>query len=416
VEVRPGRVAGEIRAPASKSVMLRAVAAALLAEGETAIVNPSDCDDARAALGVARALGAAVTEGDDRALRIEGGLDPTGEALDCDESGLAARMFPAIAALSERELTLSGSGTLLGRPVEAIVEPLRQLGAFCETSWGRLPIRVRGPLQGGEARVDGTLRSQFLTGLLLALPLAPRDSRLDVRGLVSRPYIDLTLEVLGHFGIEVRQAGYEVFTVPGRQKYRAGTVFTVEGDWSGAAFPLVAGAVAGRVRVCGLRADSRQSDRAVLAALQAAGARLEITPDAVQASRGELRAFEFDAGECPDLFPPLVALAAHCLGTSRLQGADRLRHKESDRAAALVETFSRLGIGIVRRGDTLEVQGGPVSGGEVDPRQDHRLAMAAAVAALCAAAPVRIGQAGCVGKSYPGFFEDLRALGGIVHE
>ncbi|HQO26593.1 MAG TPA: 3-phosphoshikimate 1-carboxyvinyltransferase, partial [Acidobacteriota bacterium] len=269
VQVVPSVVCGTVAAPASKSAMIRAVAAALLADGRTIIGNPSRCDDARAALAVARALGARVAAGRDR-VTVTGGLAPTGVPLDCRESGLAARLFPAIAALGADAVTITGRGSLLRRPVGPIENPLRQLGAECMSTGGHLPLRVRGPLRGGPVEVDGALTSQFLTGLLMALPLAPGDSVLTVRRLASRPYIDLTLAVMHAFGVTAGHEEYGEFRIRGNQRYRPGE-YIVEGDWSGAAFLLVAGAVAGDIVVTGLDPASTQADRLVLDALAAAG-------------------------------------------------------------------------------------------------------------------------------------------------
>ncbi len=413
--VHPSNVEGGVKAPPSKSVMQRLTAAALLAEGGTTrIRNPSFCDDAMAALRVAGELGAAI-QATLAEVVIQGGLRPRGRDLDCGESGLCLRLFTAIAALRPEELVLSGRGSLLRRPVDMAERPLCDLGASCQTENGFPPVRVRGPLSGGTAFVDGSASSQFLSGLLMALPLAGKDSRLVVRDLKSRPYVDMTLEVLAGCGIEVRNADYEEFVIRGGQAYAPGD-FEVEGDWSAAAALLVAGAIGGKLRVSGLRRDSIQADRRVLGALGAAGAPVKVFEDGAVVEKSELRAFSFDATDAPDLLPPLVALACHCAGTSSLAGASRLRQKESDRAAALAEEFGRLGARIAVEGDVIEVRGGLLAGGEVHSRGDHRIAMALAAAALAARGPVAIDGAECVAKSYPRFFEDLASVGGRIDE
>jgi 3-phosphoshikimate 1-carboxyvinyltransferase len=261
---------------------------------------------------------------------------------------------------------------------------------------------------------------------------------IEVENLVSRGYVDLTLDVMRSFGVRAeRSADYSEFRVPGGQTYGS-TSYRTEGDWSGAAFLLVAGALAARgapAEVRGLDPGSSQPDRAILDALRAAGAGLELAPGAVRVrTAGGLRAFSFDATDCPDLFPPLAALAAFCEGISVITGADRLRAKESDRAAALEEELGKLGIRIEVEGDRMLVRGRESGaavrpgGGEVPPsgtdadetavsvdsRGDHRIAMAAAVAALAGAVRVEIRGAECVSKSYPTFFEDLAALGARV--
>jgi 3-phosphoshikimate 1-carboxyvinyltransferase len=396
--------------------MLRAVAAAVLTEAgkPVTVVNPSDCADAEAALGIAEAFGAEVRRGSGLVV-IEPGLHPPVKNLFCGESGLCLRMFAAVAALRAEEFSLDGRGSLERRPVSMMEGPLRDLGARCETRNGFAPVIVQGPLRGGRTVVDGSLSSQFLTGLLLTLPRAPGDSELIVSDLKSRAYIDVTLDFLSRAAVEVEGEAPGILRVRGGQAYKSGT-YTVEGDWSGAAFLLVAGALAGEVRVLGLDPASLQADRAILQALERCGAEVSVTGPEIMARRRDLRAFDMDLAGSPDLFPPLVALACFCRGTTRLAGAGRLRHKESDRASALMIEFGRLGAEVLLEGDTMAIRGGALEGGVADPHGDHRVAMALAVAALRAEKEVVIEDAGCVDKSYPRFFEDLGAVGGRIHE
>jgi 3-phosphoshikimate 1-carboxyvinyltransferase len=271
---------------------------------------------------------------------------------------------------------------------------------------------VRGPLRGGRALVDGSASSQFLSGLLLALPRAGADSELEVSGLRSLPYVRMTLDVLAAFGAQVEaEPDFSRFRVRGGQRYHP-VELQVEGDWSGAAFLLVAGAVAGEVTVDGLDPASAQADRAILQALAAAGARVEWQGAALRAGQGDLRAFEFDATDCPDLFPPLAALACHARGTSRFKGVARLGHKESDRGAALVSELSAMGARLQVRDGCMEITGGPLAGGEVDPHNDHRMAMACAVAGLRSLNGARMEGEACVAKSYPEFFQALESIRG----
>jgi len=413
--IASSRIEGEVQAPPSKSLMLRAVAAAVLTEGRAVtIANPSACDDAAAALGIAEGLGAAVRREAGRVV-IEAGARPAARVLQCGESGLALRLFPAVAALRPGEFVFEGRGSLLRRPVGMLEAPLRALGAACETMGGFAPVTVRGPLRGGRAVVDGGLSSQALTGLLLALPRAAGDSELVVSGIKSRAYVEMTLEFLGRAGIDVSGGVPGILRIPGRQSY-APTDYAVEGDWSGAAFLLVAGALAGEVTVCGLDIRSLQADRTVCEALERCGAGLTVGDAGVSSRRRDLRAFAMDLADAPDLFPPLTALACFCEGETRLDGVDRLRHKESDRAAALEQEFGRLGADLRIEGNALVVRGGPLGGGTASSRGDHRMAMALAVAGLRAGADVAVEDARCVDKSYPRFFEDLAAVGGRIHE
>jgi len=413
--VRPSDIAGEVKAPPSKSLMQRITAAALLAEGtETKILNPSASQDALAGLRIAEKLGAEVRQ-EEGAVIIRGGLNPRGGDLDCGESGLSLRMFSAVAALCGQELRLTGKKGLLHRPVAMLEGPLRELGAHCRTQNGFPPVTVRGPLLGGRAVIDGLLSSQFITGLLIALPTARADSELSIRNLKSLPYVDMTLGMLKDFNIEIDHDGYNNFKIKGRQKYEIGA-YRVKGDWSAAAFWLAAGAWSGRIKVTGLKLDSLQADRRILEALEKAQAKVSTSQDSVQSEKSELEAFRFDASDCPDLFPPLVALACTCQGKTVLTGVERLKHKESDRALALSQEFGKLGADIRIKGNLMEITGGKLQSGEVHSHNDHRIAMALAIAALGAEGKVVIEEAQCVAKSYPRFFEDLAWLGGKIDE
>lgn len=412
--VKPSPIDGKLNAPSSKSVMQRMVAAALLAEGTSQIWRPSFCDDSLAAMRVAEDLGASLSKTSDSVI-VEGGFAPRHNFLNCGESGLGVRMFTPIAALYPGKVSLTGSGSLLQRPVSMLEKPLSELGVRVSTQNGFLPISVRSGLKGGKAFVDGSVSSQALTGLLMALPLAPNESELTVESLKSKPYIDLTLQILAQFGVNVQHQNYEKFLIKGKQEYQPGD-FTVEGDWSGAAFLLVAGAVSGKIEVSNLKIDTRQADRAILQAIEKAGAKVFFANGSVCVEKKQLRNFDFDATHCPDLFPPLVALAAQCNATSRIHGINRLLHKESNRADQLVKEFSKMGIRIETRENSMFVCGGTVRSASIDSHNDHRIAMAAAVAALNASGSVTINGAECISKSYPEFFFDLEKIGAKLYE
>jgi len=411
--VEPGPLDGEVEAPPSKSLFQRAVAAATLAGGTTLVRASFLCADAEASLRAARALGARV-EILPGVVKITGRAGPPGGEIDCGESGLTLRIFAPLAALQDRPVVLSGSGSLFRRPAHMIPPALEALGGACETKGGFPPLRVQGPLRSGRAEVDGRLTSQVLSGLLLALPVCEGESQVLVRELRSKGYVQATLRVLEEFGVRV-EADLEAgeFRIPGGQEYSP-IEYDLEGDWSGAAFLLVAGALAGRVTVTGLDPGSSQPDRGILEALERAGAKVEVTRDCVRVERDRLEGFTFDAVDRPDLFPPLAVLGAFCRGRTVLKGAGRLRHKESDRAAALAEGLSRLGAEIQVAGDLMILEGRILHGGKARARGDHRIAMALAVAGLSSESPVHIAGASSVTKSYPRFFQDLRSLGGRV--
>ena len=407
-----GRVQGTLTPPSSKSYAQRALAVSLLAQEPTVLRKLDFCQDTLSALGCIHTLGAEVIEVDESTLSIGGGLSPREHSLHVGESGLASRLFTPIASLSDRPIRIIGRGSLLERPMQMMIEPLRRLGVKVKDNKGYLPFEVCGPLRGGETEVDGSVSSQFITGLLLALPMAAIDTTLHVSKAVSTPYLDMTIDTAARFGVEIFHKEYREFFIPANQHYEA-TDLRIEGDWSAAAMLLVAGAVAGRVRVENISALSKQADTAVLDALTRAGAHIEVEPDAVTASRPEqLQAFEFDATHCPDLFPALAALAANAEGTTTIYGISRLTHKESNRAETLRKEYRKLGIRITldEEEDAMRICGGAIHATRVESHNDHRIAMSLAVAALCSDGTMEIEEAECVAKSYPDFFTDLAQI------
>ncbi len=484
--IQPSHLRGVRLAPASKSSMQRACAAAFLRVGETIIRHPGHSNDDKAALGVIQDLGAQVAGLPDGSLRVRSvGVAADGERaiagrspgsglgaargagdggsgdvevldlpleVNCGESGLGLRMFAPIFALSGRTIRVRGEGSLLKRPMDFFDEIFPQLGIRVVSNGGKLPLEIQGPLQPRTIEIDGSLSSQFLTGLLFAFAAvgAPGVS-IRVRDLKSKPYIDLTLQVMRCFGWEVENRDYAEFLFSVERK-AGDPVYTVEGDWSGGAFLLVAGAIAGPIRIQGLDEWSTQADKAILQALCDCGAVLEIGAEAILVGPPAgaasvvggaslvgaasvvggasvvgaanvagslvqpLKAFTFDATDCPDLFPPLVALAAFCAGTTEILGVNRLAHKESDRGLTLQEEFGKMGVRIELQGDKMLVFGGRgVKGAVVHSRHDHRIAMACAVAALQAEGAVVIENAEAIDKSYPDFYSDLQALGASIN-
>ncbi len=413
ITVKKSRISGIVNAPPSKSVMQRVVAVAVANGKDLMIQNPSFSGDGAASLEIARQAGFTVV--------LEGGrveLAPRGKGsneFNCGESGLCMRMFPPVLALSRTDIIIDGAESLRARPVAMIEGPLTELGVECITANGFPPVHMKGTLRAGRVEVDGSTSSQFLTGLLIALSSLEGESVVTVKNLKSRPYIDLTIEILKDFGFNVKRDGYERFHLSGGSKAFP-EKYSVEGDWSGASFLLIAAAVAGKVEVTGLRRDSNQADSAVLEALEATGAKVLWNGDVLIVERDELRPFEFNAEHCPDLFPPLVALAASCPGRCVIKGAGRLTHKESDRASVLTEEFSKMGIDITREDDVLIINGAKIRGAKVDSHNDHRIAMACAVAGLNCEGSMVIYNAEAVNKSYPRFFKELVNVGGNIGE
>jgi 3-phosphoshikimate 1-carboxyvinyltransferase len=425
VTISPSVISGSCQAPSSKSSMQRACAGALVSQTRTHIMNPGRSNDDLAALGVIRDLGIKIENLPDGSLLTESnGVNPVSDFVNCGESGLGIRMFAPLVAMSAKLITIEGEGSLLNRPMNFFDEIFPKLSVEIRSNLGKLPLQLKGPLVPANIRTDGSLSSQFLTGLLMAYAASDaKDVTIEVANLKSKPYVDLTLTVMREFGLKIPvNHNYESFYFPKENWIKpAGTIeYTVEGDWSGGAFLLVAAAIAGEATIRGLDPKSTQADKAILEALSDAGVFLRIGKNEIgvgESSSDKLKAFHFDATDCPDLFPPLVALASACQGSSFIKGVSRLAHKESDRAMTLQEEFGKLGVDILINGDVMGIKGtGKLKAVTVHSRHDHRIAMAAAVAALRAEGPVLIEKADAINKSYPDFFNDIGCLGVSVHK
>lgn len=331
----------------------------------------------------------------------------------CGESGLSMRMFAPIASLYNYDITFTGEGSILKRPMNFFDDVLPLLDVQVQSNSGKLPVTFRGPLQPKDITVDGSLSSQFLTGLLFAFAKAcTAPVSITVNNLSSRPYIDLTISVLNDFGFRIDNLDYEVFTIHPQEPSKSHTIsYTVEGDWSSASFLLVAGAIAGDIKLQGADIDSSQADKNIIQALRDCGADVTIDKKEITIKKNQLKSFDFDATHCPDLFPPLVALAAYCEGTTTIKGVNRLLFKESNRAIALRDEFKKMNVEVAINGDLMTITGSKnIKGAVVSSHHDHRIAMATAVAALGATGNTTIRDAGAINKSYPGFYEDLDSV------
>ena len=411
--VFPSSLEGSVTVPGSKSLMQRALAAALLADGTSVLHHPASSADCLNIGAVIEQLGAK-TALIDGALHVTGGMKAQADYVHMGESGLGTRMFTPIVAMLSEAMTIVGEGSLMNRPMGLFEELIPVLGGKCSTNNGKLPIDVQGPLKGGEIDVDGSLSSQFLTGLLMALPLAENDSVLHVKDLKSIPYIDLTLEVLEAFGISVEHEDYRTFKIRGKQQYTPAEI-TIEGDWSGAAAIFAAGAVAGgnKFAVEGLGTRFTQADESMKGALLFAGAKLMNTDEGLHIHSHRLRGFEFNATDCPDLFPVLAAMAVFAKKPSTIIGIHRLEHKESNRAVVIQEEFAKAGIKVELVDDKMIIHPGKVQRATLNSHNDHRIAMAAAILGI-AGAPITIEGADAVAKSYPDFFVHLEELGAEI--
>jgi 3-phosphoshikimate 1-carboxyvinyltransferase len=419
ITITPSSVFGKIKVPPSKSSMQRACAAALITPGTTIIDNFGSSNDEKAAMDIITKLGATLNIVDnkmaitsnDHIFRSQ--FSEKNVILNVGESGLSMRMFVPIAGLFNFDIIFTGEGSILKRPMNFFDEILPLLDVEVHSNSGKLPVTLKGPLHPKNITVDGSLSSQFLTGLLFAFAKACTiPVRITVKDLSSRPYIDLTISVLKSFGFKINNNNYEVFTIHPREPLPAHSIkYTVEGDWSNAAFPLVAGAIAGEISLKGADLNSCQGDKNIVQALYDCGAEVHLHNEEITVKKSPLKAFEFDATHCPDLFPPLVALAAYCKGKTMIKGVTRLLFKESNRAIALRDEFKKMNVDVELNGDWMTITGGnEIKGANISSHNDHRIAMATAVAALGAKGNTTIQNAEAINKSYPDFYKDLKSL------
>ena len=418
ITVTPGVLRGTVeRVMTSKSQAHRLLICAGLAEEETRLRDVPASEDAEATIRCLRAMGAQI-RGEAGDLTVRGGAVPAGETeLDCGESGSTLRFMLPQAAARGLRASFTGRGKLASRPLSPLYEEMERHGIEMSPQ-GAFPLLVRGRLSPGEYRLAGDVSSQFISGLLMALPLLEGDSRVEILGrLESRPYVDLTLDTLGTFGIRTEETETG-FRIPGGQTFRSPGEARVEGDWSGAAFWLAAGALSREGVTCrNLNLRSAQGDRAMVTLLKGFGAEVTEGSDAVTVRRGVMRGIDIDAADIPDLVPILAVTAAYAEGDTRIRHIRRLRIKESDRVASVLALIRSLGGAAEAGEDVMTIRGsGRLRGGAVDAFRDHRIAMAAAIAGTGAEQPVSIEGAEAVNKSYPGFFEEMKALEGGVRE
>ena len=412
----PALLRGTVRAIPSKSDAHRKLICAAISEnGGFLPLRVPHCDDILATMRCLTALGAEITQ-TESGVQIHPIKRQNHADLDCGESGSTLRFLLPVAMAVCSDISVTGAGRLPERPIGTLTDAMSAHGVqFAETV---LPLSAKGALTGGVYEIAGNISSQFLSGLLMALPLCSGDSEIRLTTpLQSSAYVDMTLSTLREFGAEIitsTENGLLRYHIKGSQKLQCPDRMTVDGDWSNAAFWLTAGAILPdtELTVTGLSMDSVQGDKAIFTILQNAGARIAERENSVIVSCGTLCPFDAEMEAIPDLLPILAVRAAYADGVSHFVKAERLRLKESDRLKATADMLRSVGIRAEEHPDGLTVYGGQIRGGTVNGMNDHRMVMAAAIAALGADSPVTVTDAEAVNKSYPGFFADYRALGG----
>ena len=403
---------GTVNVPPSKSDVHRAIICAAMANGVSRISPVALSNDIKATIGCIKALGAdAVLE--NNVLTVDGTNMYKNKTalLDCGESGSTLRFFIPIAAVGNINATFVGKGKLPQRPIGIFTEALPKADTVCKTEGG-LPLEIKGQLKSGIFKIPGNVSSQFITGLLLALPILEGDSEIVLTSpLESVGYIAMTIRTMKQFGVNI-QATEKGWHIKGGQSYKT-CDYTTDGDWSQAAFFMVLGAVSGKVTVKGVAKDSTQGDKKCAEILARFGAKVTQLDNEVTVEKGELKAITIDASQIPDLVPVLSVCAAFAEGTTRIINAERLRIKECDRLKATAELLNNLGGKVKGLSDGLEITGvSSLKGGNVNGYNDHRIVMSAAVCAARSDEDITATFAMSINKSYPDFYIDYNSIGG----
>lgn len=418
VTINPGTLRGEVEIPSSKSISHRAVICAGLSNGVSTIENACSSEDITATCSAMKNFGAEITKKDNSFI-IKGSnkIEINDSYIDCFESGSTLRFLIPIALTGDGKVTFTGRGKLVDRPLMPYYDIFDEQEIKYKNAEGKLPLTVDGKLKPGEFKIKGNISSQFISGLLFALPLIDGDSKINITTeMESKRYIDLTLDALKRFGIRIENNGYKEFKIKGNQSYKAADL-RIEGDFSQAAFFLAAGTLGSDVICRGLNMDSHQGDKDILNVLERMGGNISIEGDRVKAIPSKTRGVTVDASQIPDLVPVIAVLASLSHGTTKIINAGRLRFKESDRLSAISCELNKIGADIKQEEAGLIIEGKDMLyGGRVDSWNDHRIAMAMAVASTRCKNQLIIENSDCIKKSYPEFWDHFRKLGGKTDE
>jgi len=414
LRIKPSCLTGKVSSPPSKSMTHRYLIISALADGISLLKNPLDCDDTFATVQGLRKLGIRVSD-KEGIWEIQGGtLTAPDSVIDCKESGTTTRLLIGLCSLLDTCSTLSGAPSLLRRPNKPLLDALEQLGVQTQSNEGYPPITIIGGMKGGQADIPGDVSSQFISSILLAAPYAenPVDIKITTK-LESKPYVKITLDAMKKAGIKSQYPEtLDRFHIP--KGHYIPQESKIEGDWSSAAYMLAAGTIAGKVHVDNLDMGSSQADKKIICLLDEMGAYIEIKGKRVTTEKSRLSALEADLSDCPDLFPVVACLCSVADGTSKLTGLSRLRIKESDRLAAVMNGLKTMGIKITGDNDSVRITGGLPRGAIIDPRNDHRIAMSFAILSHVAQGETTVLNPECVSKSYPEFWDDLNKIGAKI--
>lgn len=411
MEFKGGVAKGSVRPPGSKSYTHRALLMAALSGGVCRITDPLISRDIMATVNALRSMGSEISIGDGAVTVRTEVLHAPDRPIDVGNSGTTLRFITAVSSLFDSEVSITGDGSILRRPMGPLLDALSSSGAVCTSDNGNPPITVRGRLIGGRITVERSMSSQFVSSLMIVSPLIGRPVEIHMVGKeTSDPYIDMTQWMMGEFGVNVEREGDAFKVLPQRYLPRD---MAIPSDFSSAAYPLVAGALSGEVSVRGLDIQCPQGDAGIIGILESAGCSMKRSGDTVTCrNEGRPRSMDIDLSGVPDLFPTVAVLLSVADGRSRLYNVPQLRYKESDRISSTVGMLSSLGADIEGTEDGCIIEGVErLKGGKVDHRGDHRIMMAAAVASFVSEGAVSMEDDGCYSVSYPGFLDDMRSIG-----
>jgi 3-phosphoshikimate 1-carboxyvinyltransferase len=412
-EFSGGVLNGRFKAPPSKSYTHRAIILASLAKGTSTIHDPLVSFDTVSTMQAMTAMGAVIEQHDNELKIIGNGIHSPAGALDVGNSGTTIRLLSGVVSSLDSHITLTGDGSIQKRPMRPLLDALTGMGVSCTSNNGSPPVTIKGPNNGGNISIPGNISSQFISSLILSAPLFKHDTVVKIEGnLVSRPYVDITIGIMGDFGVSVTEDnGFRIKT---GQTYEP-RCYRVPGDMSSAAFPLVGGALSGSVTMEGYDEEDPQGDKAIVNILEECGADISVNNGRITVKKKELRGCDVDMSNIPDLFPVVAVLLSTARGTSKLYGAPHLRYKESDRILSTTRMLNTLGADITPTDDGCIIKGVErLKGGNIEHLGDHRIAMSAAIASLVSRSPVAMNDTECCSVSFPGFLDVMKDMGMVI--
>ncbi len=412
VIIEKSNIKGKITVPSSKSYTHRALICSALAPGKSRIISPLDCDDTQITLENLRKMGVRIDKHPNFWEIENKHMKSSTHELFCGKSGTTLRFLTSVCSLFDKKSKLTGEKSLMRRPMKPLMNSLRELGA--DSFYDNDSIIVQGRLNGGKTSISGNISSQFISGLLLVSPLASKDVKIQVTTQVeSKPYILMTIKTQRDFGVKVEHSiNLRKFQIR-KQNYKS-VDYKIEGDWSSASYLLAAGILSGSVEIDNIELESLQGDRKILEILKKMGADIFVENGLVGVKKSKLRAINVNLSDCPDLFPIICVLCSVAEGRSTISGIDRLQLKESDRIDAMREGLGKMGINFTKKQNSVLIEGSEPNGTVIYPKNDHRIAMAFGILGLITKGKTIIKDMECVSKSFPGFWEKLKNIGGNI--